>query len=121
MTAPRLTLQDQLLINLCGWLACARMSDPNHALMIDQVRRSLPLVTQDHPLISPLAEAAQAVVSHIDAPGSMQLMVARLHLDQACQAVFMARAAQAAAAIWPEENTDFTQPSPASEPAHAAE
>jgi hypothetical protein len=115
----RLTLHDQLLINLCGWLACARFTDPNHALIIDQVRRTLPLVNQDHVMIGPLAEAVQAVVNNIDAPGSMSLLLGRLHLDHACQAVFMSRAAQAAAAIWPEENTDFSQPAP--EPANAAE
>ena len=113
--APRLTLADQLLINLCGWLACARLAEANTALMIDQTRRILPQVSRDYPLIGQLAEAADEVLRHIDAPRSMELLVARLHLDRACQTVFMARAAQAAAAIWPEENT------PAMEPAHAAE
>lgn len=117
MTAPRLTLHDQLLINLCGWLACARFADPNHQLMLEQAGRTIPHVSHDHPLIGPLAEAAQAVVNGFASPSSSSLARARLELDAAVQAVFFARAAQAAAAIWPEENTQ----APATEPAHAAE
>lgn len=118
MTAPRLTLHDQLLINLCGWLATMRFADPNRELMLAQTSRTIPHVSHDHPLIGPLAEAAQAVVNHCQSPSSSSLAGARLELDAAVQAIFYARAAQAAAAIWPDENT---QPSPASEPAHAAQ
>ncbi len=115
--APRLTLHDQLLINLCGWLACTRFNDPNRAMMVAQAARAIPRVNHDHPLIGPLAEAAGQVIRHSDQPGAPDLARARLDLDAALQAVFYARAAQAAAAIWPEENT---QPA-AEEPANAAQ
>lgn len=122
MTAPpaspqRLTIHDQLLINLAGWLAVARFADPNHQLIIEQVSRVIPNVSPDHPLITPLAEAAAAVVRGFQSPTSSELARARLDLDGAVQAVFYARAAQAAAQIWPEENT---QPG-IEEPAHVAE
>lgn len=117
MTAPRLTIHDQLLINLAGWLAVARFADPNHKLILEQTQRVIPHVTPDHPLLTPLAEAAAAVVHGFASPTSAGLAAARLELDAAVQAVFYARAAQAAAAIWPEENT---QPG-TEEPAHAAE
>ena len=115
--APRLTLHDQLLINLCGWLACTRWHDPNHALVVDQLRRVIPVSAANHPLIGPLREAAVLVLDHIHQPGSIALMGARLDLNAACQTVFLARAAQAAAAIWPEQNLA----TPAPEAAHAAE
>ena len=105
MTAPRLTLHDQLLINLAGWLAVMRFEDPNRDMMVAQVERVIPHVTPDHPLITPLAEAAAFVVRGFQSPTSSGLVRARLELDAAVQAVFYARAAQSAAAIWPEENT----------------
>lgn len=117
MTAPRLTIHDQLLINLAGWLAVARFADPNHKMMVEQTARVIPNVSPDHPLISPLAEAAARVVRAFQHPASSDQAFARLDLDAAVQAVFYARAAQAAAQIWPEENT---QPG-TEEPAHAAE
>lgn len=124
MTAPRLTLHDQLLINLCGWLATARFKDPTFELMIGQTARVIPNCG-DHPLIVHLAHAASAVVRAAHAPSSTEFWQARLDLDAAVQAVFYARAAQAAAAIWPEENLapapePGTQPG-TEEPAHAAE
>ena len=119
MTAARpLTIYDQMLINLCGWLACMRIfPDPNLALMLDQTRRVIPHVSQDHPLITPLAEAAAAVVEGFNSPISSGLARARLELDAACQAVFMARTVGCAVRLWPEENS---QPG-TEEPAHAAE
>lgn len=115
MTAPRLTIHDQLLINLCGWVAVSRFLDPNHPMMLEQIARTIPNCS-DHPLVEPLAHAASAVVRAAGAPSSPEWLRARLDLDGALHAVFYARAAQAAAQIWPEENT---QPGK-EEPAHAA-
>jgi hypothetical protein len=112
-----LTLQDQALINLAGWLATTRFPDPNRSLILDQLRRLLPLASADHPLIGPLASAARAVVEHSDDPAAIELLRARLDLDEALAAVFWARGAQACAQLWPEENS---QPG-TEEPAHAAE
>lgn len=117
MTAPRLTIHDQLLINLCGWLAVARFADPNHRMILEQTARVIPNTSPDHPLITPLAEAAARVVRAFASLTSADLALSRLELDAAVQAVFYARAAQAAAQIWPEENT---QPG-SEEPAHAAQ
>lgn len=124
MTAARLTIHDQLLVNLCGWLATSRFADPNRVLMLEQTARVIPNCS-DHPLIAGLAHAAAAVVKASAFPASMDWLKARLDLDAAVQAVFYARAAQAAAAIWPEENLapapePGTQPG-SEEPAHAAE
>jgi hypothetical protein len=112
MTAPNLTIWDQALINLCGWLACTRWTDDRRDLMLAQTRRVAPNVNHDHPLIGPLAEAAQAVCDAADRPASWFLIDARLRLDQALAAVFMARGAQAMAQLWPDENTDFSAPLP---------
>ena len=110
MTAPRLTLHDQALINLCGWLACSRWPDPNRELVLAQVRRLVPGVAHDNPLIGPLAEAAQSVADHSDHPSSMELLAARHRMEAALASVFMARGSQACAAIWPEENTQALPP-----------
>lgn len=119
MTAPRLTIWDQALINLGGWLACSRWPDPNRDMILAQVRRLVPNVNHDHPLIGPLAEATQAVADHADHPSSMELLAARGRMEAALAAIFMARGSQACAQIWPDENT---QPEiPATESPHAAE
>jgi hypothetical protein len=110
--AQKLTIHDQLMVNLCGWLAVTRFSDPNRALIETQLTRVLPLVNRNHPLIDPLAAAARAVVE----AAAKARAFPRLDMDAALQPVFMARAAAAAAHIWPDENT---QPETASEPAHA--
>lgn len=110
MTAPKLTLWDQALINLCGWLACSRWPDPNREMVLGQVRRLVPNVNHDHPLIGPLAEAAQSVADHSAHPSSMELLNARGRMEAALTAVFMARGSQACAQIWPEENTQAPDP-----------
>jgi hypothetical protein len=119
MTA-RLTIWDQALINLAGWLAVCRWPDPNRALVLVQIARVIPHVNHDNPLIGPLAQAAQAVCDHSPDPKAMALLNARMDLEAALARVFLARAAQACAQLWPDENTDFTTPLPG-EPAHAAE
>lgn len=112
----RLTIHDQLLVNLCGWLVCdvVKPSD-NFAMMVGQLRRVIPNASPDHPLISPLVEAAAFYARTADDWRSLDHSRARFDLRGAVQVVFMARAAAAAAAIWPDENS---QPE---EPAHAAE
>lgn len=120
----RLTIHDQLLINLCGWVACDRLAGPNRQLFIDQIARVIPNCSE-HPLIEGLAHAAARVVRQAGALSSPDWLMARMELDAALQVVFFARAAQAAAQVWPEENLapapePGTQPA-AEEPAHAAE
>ncbi len=106
MTAPaRLTMWDQALINLCGWVACTRWSDPNRDMMLAQIRRLVPQVSHANPLIAPLAEAAQAVADAGGHPAKGDQAYARLDLDKALAAVFLARGAAACAACWPDENT----------------
>ena len=126
MTAPKLSIWDQALINLAGWLACSRYPDPNREMILDQVRRLVPFVTHDHPLIGALAEAAQAVVDHSHHPSSMELLSARGAMEAALAAVFLARGSQARAQIWPDENPapgndPGTQTPAATESPHAAE
>lgn len=113
----RLTIHDQLLVNLAGWLVCdvIKPSD-NFALMVAQLRRVIPNASFDHPLISPLVDAAAFYARTADNWCSPDHSRARFDLRGAVQAVFMARAAAAAAAIWPDEDTPATM-----EPAHAAE
>jgi hypothetical protein len=123
MTAPRLTLWDQALINLCGWVACTRWTDPNRDMMLAQIRRLVPQVNHAHPLIAPLANAAQAVADAAANPASTDQAFARLDLDAALAAVFMARGAAACAACWPDENTlpeTLPETPPATETPHAA-
>jgi hypothetical protein len=112
----KLTIWDQALINLSGWVACTRWTDPNREMMLAQIRRLVPQVNHANPLIAPLAEAAQAVADAAER-GDGDIAFARLDLDAALAAIFMARGAAACAACWPDENTQATQP--ASEPAHA--
>lgn len=119
MTAPRLSIWDQALINLCGWLACSRWPDLNREMVLGQVRRLVPNVNHDHPLIGPLAEAAQSVADHSAHPSSMELLNARGRMEAALTAVFMARGSQACAHLWPEENS--SPDTPATETPHAAE
>lgn len=119
MTAPRLSIWDQALINLAGWLACSRYPDPNRAMILDQVRRLVPNVNHDHPLIAPLAEASHSFVVHAVNPSSMELLSARGRMEAALAAVFMARGSQACAQVWPDENTQARDP--VTETPHAAE
>lgn len=127
MTAPaRFTIHDQLAINLCGWLAHAWSNDPNLELNISLLRRCLPSLNHDNPLIGRLADAATALLDRTDhrdvTRRNIQALAEAQALKLALQAIFATRAAQAHAAIWPEENTQpGPQPSTASEPAHAAE
>ena len=125
MTA-RLTIHDQLAINLCGWLAHAWSNDPNLELNIGLLRRCLPSVNHDNALIGRLATAATALLdrtAHHDVTlRNIQALAEAQELKLALQAIFATRAAQCCAQIWPEENTQpGPQPATASEPAHAAE
>lgn len=122
MTATaRLTIHDQLAINLCGWLAHAWSNDPNLEMNIGLLRRCLPSVNHDNPLIGRLASAATALLDLTDRRDvtrrNIQAVTEAQELKLALQAIFATRAAQCCAAIWPEENT---QPGK-EEPAHAAE
>jgi hypothetical protein len=122
MTTPaRLTIHDQLLINLAGWLANAWSNDPNLELHIGLMRRCLPSVNHGNPLIGRLADAATALLDLTDRQDvtrrNIQAVSEAHQLKLALQAIFATRAAQACAVIWPEENT---QPG-SEEPAHAAE
>lgn len=119
MTAPRLTIHDQLLINLCGWLSVSWSDDPTLDLVLSQLRRVLPSCSDHNRLVAQLAEAALALLREVDRPDGRRNLTAcseAFQMRQALQSIFLVRAAQASAAIWPEENS---QPPTASEPAHA--
>lgn len=117
MTAPapiaapaRLTIWDQALVNLAGWLACSRWPDPNREMMLAQARRVIPHVSHDHGLIGPLAEATLRLCNNAEAPSSMEWSRARHDMEMALAAVFMARGSQACAQLWPDENTSDPLP-----------
>jgi hypothetical protein len=116
----KLTLHDQALINLCGWVACTRWPDLNRDMMLAQIRRLVPQVNHANPLIEPLARAASAVVTLAARPVQTGLAEARLELDAALAAIFMARGAAACAQLWPDENSQ-PEPAPAAEPGTASE
>jgi hypothetical protein len=127
MTAPqtqaRLTIHDQLLINLCGWLSVSQSDDPTLDLMLSQLRRVLPSCSDHNRLVARLAGAALALLRVIDAPDGRRNLAAcseAFQMRQALQSIFLARAAQACAAIWPDENSQ-PQPAPAFEPGTASE
>lgn len=112
----RLTMHDQLLVNLCGWLACqVIMPSPNFEMMVAQLSRVIPNTSPDHPLVRPLAEAAVIFARTAKTWRSLEHHSAGFKLRMALEPVFMARAGAASAAIWPEENSQ------SEEPAHAAE
>lgn len=121
----RLTIHDQLVINLCGWLTLAWSSDPNLELVIGQLRRALPSVNHVNPVMGQLMAAATSVLDRIAHPDvglrNLHAVSEELELRQALQAIFALRAAQAAAAIWPEENSQPNTHDTTGEPAHAAE
>lgn len=118
MTAPaapaRLTIHDQLMINLCGWLAHAWSNDPNLELNIGLLRRCLPSVNHGNPMIARLADAATALLDLTDRHDvtrrNIQAVTEAQEMKQALMAIFATRAAQACAQIWPEENTPETLP-----------
>jgi hypothetical protein len=126
MTAPaapaRLTIHDQLMINLCGWLAHAWSNDPNLELNIGLLRRCLPSVNHGNPLIGRLADAATALLDLTDRRDvtrrNIQALSEAQEMKLALMAIFATRAAQACAQIWPDENVPPTLPEEAS---HAAE
>ena len=120
-TQARLTIHDQLLVNLCGWLITTWGDDANLDLVLNQLRRVLPSVSHHHPLVARLADAALGVVRVVDAPGGRRNLNActeAFEMRQALHRIFMTRAAQAVASIWPAENSQ-PETATASEPAHA--
>ncbi|MES2667909.1 MAG: hypothetical protein V4712_17630 [Pseudomonadota bacterium] len=90
----RLSLADQALINLCGYLGAQTMDDANTAVALDALAEVLPHVTRTHPLLAALAEAAGAI--HTAAPNRRKIgttwWAACLDLDRALAAIFFWRA-----------------------------
>lgn len=118
MTPQKLSLQDQAAINLCGWIACQLMENPNMDIILANLGRILPAVTNTNPMMARLSLSATAVI--IAAPArrgdSMPWCMARLDLAAALSPVFFLRAALACDALWPDHD-----PTPAPELADAAE
>lgn len=103
MTPAKMTLEDQALINLCGWIAVLVQRHDNDALVLDLLARVLPGVTPDHTLITPLAEAAQGLLraAPMRNTASMAWLVAVLALQAALAPIFFVRASLAIEARWP--------------------
>lgn len=103
-SAPKLSLHDQALINLCGWIAVQVMGDPNLDLVLDKLADTLPAANADHPLIGPLVLTAgvAARAGRARATDGHAWSTARLNLGAALAPVFFNRAALALEAAAPK-------------------
>lgn len=103
MSPRRLSLEDQALINLCGWIACQVQRHDHDALVQDLLKSVLPHVTQDNELITPLAEAAQKLLDAAPSRNAPHAhwTVALLNLQAALAPIFFIRASLAIEARWP--------------------
>lgn len=103
--APKLTLHDQVLINLSGWIAVQIMAAPNLDLVLDKLADTLPAVSPDNPLIAPLFLAASVALraGRNREADNLTWCTARLQLGTALAPVFFTRAALALEALAPKQ------------------
>jgi hypothetical protein len=102
--APKLSLHDQLLINLCGWLAVlVHLPDQNLDPVLAQLADTLPQVTRSNPLIADLYLAASVALragqNRLD--DNFAWCTARMRLADAVGKVFFTRAALVLDALAP--------------------